>query len=191
MPLINPLLEATLRRQWPAVGAAMVFVLFTLVNLVWFRPLEQRYHRLVQQATRLGMAVDPESTPRAMSPALMALFAGNSMEPAAAEAEANSGQLTASLLADLTRLAARNGMEVLAADQGPVTQQPTAIQVRAHLRVQGQYRGLVGWLRDLASGGRLDGLERFAAGPPAGGRQTFDLWVSRLILKQKPRGGRS
>jgi hypothetical protein len=191
MPLISPLLEATLRRQWPAVGAALVFVIFTLANLVWVRPLEQRYHRLVEQAARLGMAVDPETTPRTMSPALMALLAGNSMEAGTAEAQANSGQLTAALLADLTRLAARNGMEVLAADQGPVTQQPAAIQVRAHLKVRGQYRGLLGWLRDLAGGGRLDGLERFAAGPLAGGRQTFDFWVSRLVLKQKPRGGRS
>ena len=189
--MINPLLLAALRRQWPVAGAALVFLVFTIANLAWVGPLERRARTLTARATQLGMAVDPETTPRAMSPTLMAMFVRNSMDPSAAQQQATSGQLTATLLEDVTRLASRNGLEVVAADQGPVTQQTDAVQVRGHLRLHGEYRALVRLVSELAHTGRLYSIERFAIAQPSGSRQTIELWVSRYILKLKPGGNRS
>jgi Tfp pilus assembly protein PilO len=187
MPLINnPLVLAALRRQWPLVGAVLVFLVFTIANLAWVGPLQGRYKALTVRATQLGMAVDPEVTPRTMSPSLMAMFVRNSLDPETATQQATSGQLTATLLEDMTRLASRNGLEVVAAEQGPVTQQGDAVQVRGHLRLYGDYRALVRMLSELTSTGRLYSIERFAISRPAGSRTTIELWVSRYILKLKP-----
>jgi hypothetical protein len=190
MPMINPLVTAALRRQWPAVGAVLVFLIFTLANLAWVGPMQRRYKALTARATQLGMAVDPESTPRTMSPALMTMFVRNSLEPAEAQQQATSGQLTATLLEDMTRSASRNGLEVIAAEQGPVTQPGDAVQVRGHLRAYGEYRSLVRMLSEISHAGRLYSVDRFAIGRPAGSRTTIDLWVSRYLLKLKA-GGRS
>lgn len=188
---MNPILLAALRRQWPLVGAVLVFLVFTIANLAWVGPLQGRQKALTARATQLGMSVDPEAAPRTMSPGMMTMFTKNSLDPAAAQQQATSGQLTATLLEDMTRLASRNGLEVVAAEQGPVTQQTDGLQVRGHLRFHGDYRGLVRMLSDISHSGRLYSIDRFAVGQPAGGRRTVEVWVSRYILKLKAGDSRS
>lgn len=188
---MNPLVLAALRRQWPVVGAVLVFLIFTIANLAWVGPMQRRYKALTARATQLGMAVDPETTPRTMSPGLMTMFVRNSLDPASAQQQATSGQLTATLLEDMTRFASRNGLEVIAAEQGPVTQPGEAVQVRGHLRFYGEYRALVRLFSELTRGGRLYSVDRFAIARPSGSRTTIDLWVSRYILKLKSAGPRS
>src|SRR5207302_8158911 len=139
MPLIGPGAAGALRRHWPLVAALLVFLLFTLANLAWVRPLERRYRGLVARATQLGMEVDPERTPRALSPGLVALFMGNAMEAGAAQQQATSGQLTTTLLEDMTRAASRNGLEAVVAEQGSTAQPLDAVQLRGHLRLRGRY----------------------------------------------------
>lgn len=186
MPLIGPRMAVVLRRQWPVAGALAVFLLFTIANLAWVQPLERRYRGLVTRATQLGMAVDPERTPRTLSPALVALFVSNSMEAGAAQQQANSGQLTTLLLEDMTRAAGRNGLEVLVAEQGSTTQQRDAVQVRGHLRLRGAYAGLCGMLAELSRAGRLYSIERFSIGQRGDPHPTIELWMSRYILKLQP-----
>ncbi len=191
MPLIGPAVAAALRRHWTVVAALLVFVLFTLANLAWVQPLERRYQALVARATQLGMAVGPERTPRTLSPALMALFMSNSMEAGAAQQQATSGQLTTTLLEDMTRAAARNGLEVVVAEQGSTTQQQDAVQVRGHLRLRGGYGALVGMIAELARSGRLYSIERFTIAERGEPRPVIELWMSRYILKLSSGAARS
>ena len=183
MPLTGAGAAVALRRHWPVAVALLIFVLFTLANLAWVQPLERRHRALVARATQLGMAVDPERTPRTLSPALMALFMGNAMESGAAQQQATSGQLATTLLEDMTRAAARNGLEVVVAEQGATTQQRDAVQVRGHVRLRGGYRGLHGLISELARSGRLYSIDRFTMSRRTEPHPVIELWMTRYILK--------
>ena len=60
---------------------------------------------------------------------------------------------------------ARRGLETVVAEPGLLTQSAGSVDVRAHLRLRGGYAGFVGMLDDLARGGRLWTVERFAIKP--------------------------
>lgn len=184
---MNPVLEATLRRNWPLVGAAGLFAIFMFVHQVLFQPAAKRYVAAIKKASELGLALDPTQSPAVLPPRVFALVADNTLPAAEAQDLGNSGVLTARLLEDLTRVIGERGMEVIMTEPGAVTQQSRAVQVRAYLRVRGRYGQFVSLLDGLARGRELIAIDRFTLTPQGQGQELLDLWVSRLILKQETR----
>ncbi len=182
MPL-SPITETWLRRQWPALVAVAVLALLTLVHQLWFRPAAQRYARALKQATEMGMPLDPAEMPRMMPPRLFAHIADNSLPQARAQQAANSGQLTAEFIGELSERMGRRGLTVTSTEPGVTTTGDRTIQLRAHMRARGRYADFVMVLDDLARDERLYGIERFALLPDPAGGVSIDLWASRLVLK--------
>ena len=183
---MNPMHDAWLRRQWPAVTALVVLLLFTLVHQLWFRPTAARYARALKQATEMGMPLDPNQMPRIMPPRLFAHIADNSLPQARAQEAANSGQLTAEFLGELAQRMSRRGLTVTGTEPGPTTNNEHSIQLRAHVRARGRYPEFVMLLDDLARDTRLYGIDRFSLVPDASGGVLVELWASRLVLKSGP-----
>lgn len=180
---MNPILAATLRRHWPLVGAAIVFLGFTAVDQIWFRPEARRFQVAVRDAAEVGMAIDPEKSPPILPPRLFALLADNAMPAAEAQEQGNSGALTAQLMGDLTSLMGRHGIEVIVTEPGPVTQQPQSVEVRAHLKLRCRYPDFVAMLDEIARGDHLIAMERFSLAPLGGGMMSAEVWMTRYVLK--------
>jgi Type II secretion system (T2SS), protein M subtype b len=188
MPLIkNPILAATLRRNWPLVGAVGFFALFMLVHQLAFQPAAKRYQKVVQEASDLGLPLDLTRAPALIPPRVLALVVDNALPPAEAQRQGSSGQLTASLLEGLTRTVNDQGLDVLATQPGAVIQQPNYVQVRAYVKARGRYSEVVSLMNTLATGRQLIGVDRFTLIPETSGRVELDLWVSRFVLKQERR----
>lgn len=181
---MNPMVEAWLRRQWPAFLAVMLLVLLTLVHQLWFKPTARRYARALKEATEMGMPLDPSQMPRIMPPRLFAHIADNSLPEARAQDAANSGQLTAEFIGELSARMNHRGITVTSTEPGPTTNNERSIQLRAHVRARGRYADFVMLLDDLARDTRLYGIERFTLQPEAGG-MSIDLWANRLVLMSK------
>jgi hypothetical protein len=183
MPVINPLWTAAMRRQWPLVGAVILFLFFTLAHMLAFEPTVARYQRAVSRADKLGIPVDPLEHSQVVPPRVFALLAENAMPAADARREGDSGALGAAMLEEMTRLAGRAGLEVLVTEPGPVIQSANSVHVRAHMRVSGTYSEFVAFLRSLAQNERLYGVDRFTLQAGEGGGQLIDVWVSRYLIK--------
>jgi len=186
MSVINPLWVAAMRRHWPLVGAVVVFVLFLLVHVAFFRPTADRYQKVVRKAEELGVALAPAASAEVMPPRVYAMLAENALPAAKAKEDGDSGALSASLVETVSRLAARRGMDVVITEPAPTTQQPQSVVVRAHMRVRASYAEFVGFLADLSAQEHLLAVDRFTLQPTGGGEQLVDLYVSRYILKQAP-----
>lgn len=183
MSVINPLWLAAMKRQWPLVGAIFLFLLFTLVHVLAFQPTVARYEQAVRRAGELGVSEDPATTTQVMPPRVFAMLAENAMAPADAQRDADSGAMSAALLEDLTRIASRQGLEVLSTEPGPVVQAANAVHVRARLQLAGDYFEFVGFLRALAQSGRLYAVDRFSFQSSSRG-DLVEVWLSRYVLKQ-------
>jgi hypothetical protein len=181
---MDPVLLAQLRRQWPLVGAVLVFVIFVLVHFIVFQPSLSHYRASLRKAGDMGLSLEPAQAPRMMPARVFALLSDNALPTETAEAQGNSGELTASLIAEVSRLAGKHGMEVAATEPGATTQQPRSVQVRAHVRVNGSYGEFVGFLDDLSRSGRLISVDKFSLTATEPGRHLLDLWVTRYVLKQ-------
>ena len=177
------------RRNRPGIAALVLFLGFSAAHAGLFRPVVTRYRADLQQAVELGLALDPTGTAPTASARVTTLINDNSLSAEAAEEQGTSGALTAGLLDEVTRLAAREGLQVVATEQGAVTQLPTSVQVRAHLKLRGSYPAFVRLLGGLARSGSLVGLERFSLQGDSPGAQDIDAWVSQLVLK-RVRSGR-
>ncbi len=182
---MNPAWTRFARRNWQVLAAVVLFAAFTVVHAAAFRPALARYRRAAEQAARLGVPLDVTNPLPAPSARVASLLARNSLTPAAAEEQGASGALTSALLADVTRLAARNGLQVLSTEQGLVTQLPGSVLVRAHFQMSGGYGRFVALLDDIARTGTLLTLERFTINGPTAPGGNIEIWVSRLILKRK------
>lgn len=185
---MNPVLAAQLRRQWALVTAAGVFLLFIALHLVGFQPALRRYQAAIKQAGELGLALDPDQAPRMMPARVFALLADNALPAATADEQGGSGELTAVLLDEVTRMASTHGMDVIATEPGATARLPRAVQVRAHLRMSCTFGEFVAFLDDLNRSGRLISVDRFSMQSVSPGRQMLDLWLTRYVLKQT--GGR-
>lgn len=183
---MNPCWMNLARRNWQAVAALLVCLGFATAHAAIFRPALARYRTGLQQATRLGTPFDATGAQPATSPRTAALLAANSLNTAVAEEQGTSGALTAGLLDEVTRLVAKCGLEVVATEQGLVTQLPSSVQVRAHLKLRGRYAAFVNLLGELARSGSLVAVERFTLQAGAGGGQDLEVWMSQLILKRTP-----
>jgi len=172
------------RRNWQVAATLAAFLVFAAVHALVFRPTLARYHRDVQRAIALGMPVEATGAPPAASGRLTSLLADNSLLPAVAEEQGASGALTAGLLDEVTRLAARAGLQVLATEQGTVTQLPASVQVRAHLKLRGRFAELVDLLGAISRSGSLITLDRFTLEGDAGADQDIEVWLTQLVLKR-------
>ena len=174
------------RRNWQALAALLVFLVFAGAHAAAFRPALVRYRKDVRRAVELGMPIEATGAPPVASVRIGALLDGNSLNASVAEEQGASGVLTAGLLDEVTRLVARAGLEVLTTEQGLVTQLPTSVQVRAHLKLRGSYPAFVGLVGGLARSGSLLALDRFTVQGGAGAERDIEVWVSQLILKRTP-----
>jgi hypothetical protein len=181
---MSPAWTRFVRRNWQVLVAIAVFAVFSGVHAIAFRPALARYRRAADQATRLGIPLGTTNPIPAPSARVVSLLARNSLVPAAAEEQGASGALTAGLLADVTRLAARNGLQVLSTEQGLVTQLPGSVLVRAHFQLSGGYGRFVALLDDIARTGTLITLDRFTVNAPEASGANIEIWVSRLVLKR-------
>jgi type IV secretory pathway protease TraF len=183
---MNPYWTNLARRNRQAVAALLVCLGFAAAHAAAFQPTLARYRRNAQQAAELGMPLDATGAQPAASPRTTALLARNSLNTAVAEEQGTSGALTAGLLDEVTRLVAKSGLEVVATEQGLVTQLPSSVQVRAHLKLRGRYAAFVALLGELSRSGSLVAVDRFTLQAGAGGRQDIEVWMSQLILKRTP-----
>ena len=183
---MNPYWTNLARRNRQAVAALLVCLGFAAAHAAAFQPTLARYRRNAQQAAELGMPLDATGAQPAASPRTTALLARNSLNTAVAEEQGTSGALTAGLLDELTRLVAKCGLEVVATEQGLVTQLPSSVQVRAHLRLHGRYAAFVDLLDRLSRSGTLIAMERFTLQSGPGNGQDIEVWMRQLILKRPP-----
>lgn len=181
---MSPSWTSFARRNWQAVAALLVLVAFAGVHVAAFRPVLARYHRDLQHAVELGMPLDASGTPVAASARVTTLLAGNSLNAAVAEEQGTSGALTAGLLDEVTRLVARCGLQVVATEQGLVTQLPGSVQVRAHLKLRGRYAAFVDLLGGISRSGTLVAVDRFELKAAGGDGQDIEVWLTQHILKR-------
>jgi hypothetical protein len=172
------------RKNWQALVALAAFLAFAVGHATVFGPLAARYRNDVRVAAEMGMPVDLTGAPSTASASVRALLERNSLNAAVAQEQGTSGELTAGLLDELTRLAARHRLTVLSTEQGLVTQLPTTVQVRAHLRLRGSYGAFVDLLGDLARSRTLIAADRFTIRAGPGRSQSIDVRFSQLILKR-------
>jgi hypothetical protein len=183
--MTNPVLRETLRRQWPLIGAVVVGVVFAASHFLVFLPAAGRYEAALKRAGDMGVAFDPSQQRQALPPRVFALLTDNAMPASMLDAGAASGTITASLLDDLNKRVGAHGMDVLVTEPGPVTQQASSVQVRAHVKARCRYSELTAFLDDLARSGSLMAVDRFTLQPSEnGGSEIVELWVSRSVLKQ-------
>jgi hypothetical protein len=181
---MNPYVTGLARRNWQALAALAVFLVFAAVHAAVFRPALARYRRDVRQATELGMPLDAAGGSPAASARVTALIAGNSLVAAVAEEQGTSGALTAGLLDEVTRLVAKSGLAVVATEQGVVTQLPGSVQVRAHLKLSGRYADFVDLLGRLSRSGNLVTVDRFDLQGDASEALGIEVWLTQHILKR-------
>jgi hypothetical protein len=182
--MMNAVLMAQIRRNWPVAGAVVVFLSFLVLHLTAFRPAVGRYQRAVREAGDLGMPLDPNYSPQLIPPRVFALLAENSLPAGIAEQRGASGELTSQLLDDISHIASKHGVEVTATEPGATVRQPQAVQVRAHLRANCSFAQFMGFVDELSQGNSLVAIDRFSLENSSGRQRVLDLWVTRYILKQ-------
>ena len=181
---VSPLLEATMRRNWPMIGAAVILLVLLLLHALLFVPTTKRYARALQSVGGMAAVTNPALEPALMPPRVFALVTGNALAANVANERGSSGQLTVAMIEDLSAIANRIGLTVTLSEPGPVTPTPTMVEVRVHLRARGSYYSLVSYLHALESSGRIYGVDRYGIADVGGASLQMDVWVSRLVLKQ-------
>ena len=184
---MKPMTEVWVRRLWPAIASLILLGVLTFVHQFWFQPTAKRYSRILKEATAVGMPLDVNDLPRIMPPRLFARIADNSIPAARAQEIANSGQLTAEFLGELSGKLSHRGLVVTSTDPAATSNNELTIVLRAHLRARGRYSDFVLLLDDLSLDTRLYAIDRFTVVPDAGGAVNIELWASRLILKSQGR----
>ena len=179
---MNPILDASLRRNWQLVGAVLIVAVLMVLHLLWFMPTARRYQRALKAVGGEQMLTRPLP---GIPPRLYALINLNALPEGDAIERGNSGQLTVTMLGDLTSLASTAGLATSLTEPGPTTQLDRAVQLRAHLRLRGSYKAVAQFLDSMSAAGRLDSIERFTVTRAGDGGLLFEVWVTRVVLKQK------
>jgi len=180
---VNPILAATLRRNWQLIGAVAVFAIFTAIHLAFFKPAAARY-RAALEATGGLDAFEAAAARPLLPPRVFALLSRNMLTPQDAQDRGSSGALGVILLEDLGRVASRAGLDVLASEPGAVTQEPHTTQVRAHLRLRGSYAEITSFFDELSRASGLTLVERFRIVAWPEGGDVLEIWLARLHFKQ-------
>ena len=186
---MNPLMTASMRRQWPMLGAAGILVVLLLLHALLFVPTTKRYARAVQALGGMQAVIDPAQEPAPMPPRVFALVSENALAENVANERGQSGELTVGMVEDLSGIANRLGLAVTLSEPGPVTPTPKLLEVRVHLRMRGNYFEIVSFLHALEASNRIYGVERYAVTDAGNSNLQLEIWISRLVLKQ-PGGSR-
>ena len=180
--MVNP--GPALRRRWPWISAAAALVVFTSFHFIVFGAAVRSYQRALAKAEDVGLVLGP-ARPALMLPArVYALVTANAMAEGLTEERGNSGALASDLLADISEIAGKHGMDVVLTEPGVITQKPSSVEIHAHFRLACTYAQLIAFLDELARSGRLFAVERFSLVLRDRGRADLELWISRLVLKQ-------
>lgn len=181
---MNPILSAALRRHARPLAALAVMLVLAAVHGAFFAPLAARHERVLRAAGGAADALDPGAGTPLLPPRVYAAVQENRIAAAEALALGNSGQLQVATLEELTAFADRAGLRVTLAEPGPVTQLPTAVEVRVKLRARGGYAEVLAFLDLALASGRLYALERYTL-QEAGARQLqIELYAVSLRLKE-------
>lgn len=175
------------RRRWPLFAAAAIFAIFILTHLVVFQLVVRRFQAALKSAEAVGLEYGPSHTVRLAPPLVYQVLSKNSLPAEAVEQRLNSGTLASDLVADITRLAGKHGMELTLIEPGAVSVQPSSVKIGARLRMVCGYRQLVAFLDDLARSREMLAVDRLTLSSPGSGPRELELWVSRLVLKQSRR----
>ena len=181
---MNPVLRATLRRHWQLIGAIAAFAVFLYVHFIFFKPTAARYRAAVQSAGGLETVFESAATQTSLPPRVYALAAQNTLDAQDAQDRGSSGELGVILIENLSRVASRAGLSVVASDPGPVTQEPLTVEIRAHLKLRGSYAQIVGFFDELSRDSSLNLVERFQISPAGETADLLEVWIARLYLKQ-------
>lgn len=181
---MNPILSDQLRRQWQPVTAVLAALVFLLLHVAVYLPLERRLAAAAARAHTLGIAFDPDAPPAVMPPRVVALVAGNTLAREEAMSRGTSGALTADLFDAITVAANGAGVSILATDPGVTLQQDRWVLIKAHVRASCSYGQFMRMLDTLARGDQLISVDRFSLIQTGGPRLQLELWVTRLVLKR-------
>ena len=181
--MASPVATISLGRQ-PLVATVSVLVAFTLFHLVAFGAASRRYQKALANAKSSGLVPGSADAAPELPPRVNALVVANGMASAVAEQRGGSGVLASDVMADVTALAARHGMDLVFSEPGPITQTPSSVEIHAHFRFSCGFAQFIAFLNDLATGDRLMSLERFNLVGRENGEMELELWMSRLVLKQ-------
>ncbi len=185
--MMNPILSARLRAQWPVALVAAVLIVFVAMHALVQAPLQNRFQTALRRAGNLGAVLDPSggAVPAAMPPRVYTLLMENSAPPGEVDAKAQAGTLGAELVQQISSLATLQHLDVVGAEPGPVTQQPGWNEVRAHVRMKGSWAHWLSFLDALAHSGRLLRVERFTLAPGESGTCDIEVWISGATLKRR------
>ncbi len=181
---MNPVLVASLRRHWQLLGAIAAFAIFSAIHVAVFRPAAARYRAAMLAASGVDAAFGPGAAAPMLPPRVFGIIASNSLSPQEAVDRGGSGALGVILLEDLDRVVSRSGLNTVDSEPGPITQEPLVAQIRAHLRLRGSYDQVAGFFAELARSDALTIVERFRVQPAGDGRESLEVWLSRVYLKQ-------
>jgi hypothetical protein len=187
---MGALFSARFRRQWPVAALAAVFLVFTLVHALVWMPMLKRYDRVLAKAGSLGAMLDPSrgAIPAAIPPRVYTLVMENSAAAGDADNRAQAGTLAAEVVQQLSSLATQQGLDVVVAEPGAVTQQPGWNQARAHLRMHGTWAEYLALLDRLSRSGRLYVIERFSVTPTSASGCDIEVWAAATVLKRARAG---
>ena len=184
---MNPMLDASLRRNWKTLCAIAALLLLVALHVFWFLPTASRY---VKVSKLLGADAGRDAATAAplMPPRVFSFVTGNTLPPNSVE-HGTSDQISVSLIEELSALASQNGLTITLSEPGPVTPTMTMVDARVHLRVRGGFRQMVAFLDAVQTQGHVYGVERYLIEGGDGDPLQLELWLSRLFLK--PPGSKS
>lgn len=181
---MNAALPPALRRYWPALASLLVLALLWSAQTLGFGPLAARYRAQLAAAGAVGASLDPRLASAPVPPRVNDLLRHNSVAAADADRLDQSGFLAIDLVRRVSATAVDCGIDVSGSEPGVVTQTPTTLEVRAHLRFRCRYAQFVELLGDLSEVHMLYRIERMAIMPRPNGLTDAELWVARVVLKR-------
>jgi hypothetical protein len=184
---VSVLLRSLLRRNWRIAGALGAFIVFTVIHFAFFRPAAARYKAALASIGGIEAVFNPGGASPMLPPHLFSLIAEHSLSAQDATDRGTSGALGVALLEEIGRLASGNGLQVTASEPGVVAQQPSSLQVRAHVTMRGRYPAITAFFGELARSRTLVLIDRFSITPVSDSSEELEIWVSRLYLKKPAR----
>jgi hypothetical protein len=182
---MNPMLDASLRRNWKLLGAVTVLAVLVALHVIWFLPTAERY-RIALKSLGPGAATESGAA-TLLPPRVFSFVSGNSLPQSLATERTTSGQLTVAVIEELSALAGQNGLTITMSEPGAVTPTASMIDVRVHLRVRGGYRQMVAFLDAVRAQGHVYGVERYQIEGGDADPLQLELWLTRLFLTQPER----
>jgi hypothetical protein len=181
---MSAMLSTELRRYWQPLIAVAALLGFLVAHFFVFQTAQSRLDAAIRRTQALGGPADPEHPRPTMPSRVATLLADNAKPENVARREGESGALAAELLEQLSEIANRHGMEVVATEPSATVQQDRAVQIKAHVRARCSYQQFVGFLDELSRGKSLISVDRFSLESRGSVRRELDLYVTRYLIKR-------